>query len=505
MSGRGAAVACAGLFGWLTAAQAQVFDGYTVYNRIGSRTTYLVDNSGQTVRSWTSSNTGYISYLLPDSTVWRMEVYPGSLMRSGPYGGQMRRYDWSGNVVASFLWSDSNHQQHHDINVMPNGHVLLVAWARKSMAEGQALGRLNLTGEIWPDEVIEWDPDADSAVWQWSFWDHMIQDVDSTKPNYGAVREHPELLDINVGPVQNGDWMHCNTVDYNVDRDEVMVTSHTLGEVYVIDHSTTTAEAAGHVGGHQGRGGDFLYRWGNAQNYGRGTGADQILYVVHGANWVRRGLAGAGNILMLNNGDRPGTSGDSSAALEIAPPFDSGGGYHLGIDSAFGPRSASWSYSNGLAFYSQHLGGAYRLPNGNTLATLGVSGIVCEITPGHQVVWTHNAGGQIARAMKYDRELAAAVGDGSVAATNWSPGLVEPALARGSSICYTLSRPARVRLLVCDASGRLVESMVEERGPGSHGFRLGPRSAAGVYFGRLVVEPVGLPAEVESVKLLVTR
>jgi hypothetical protein len=452
-------------------AAAQVFDGLTIYNRIGSRTTYLVDNSGRTVASWSSGNNGYISYLLPDSSVWRMEVYSGSVMRGGPYGGLMQHYDWTGSVFENFLWSDSNHQQHHDINVMPNGHVLVVSWDRKTEAEARALGRQNITGDIWPDEVVEWAPEADSAVWQWHFWDHLIQDVDPQKPNYGVVREHPELLDINLGQVQQGgDWMHCNTVDYNEERDEVIITSHTLHEVYVVDHSTTTAEAAGHTGGRHGKGGDFLYRWGNPQNYDRGTAADQVFFVAHGANWIRPGMSGAGDILMLNNGDRPGNSGDSSSVLQITPPLDANDHYYIQPDSAYGPRMMTWQYSDGRSFYSQHLGGAYRLPNGNTFAVLGVSGMFYEITPAGQVVWTQNAGGQVGRAVKYPRDFAQGAVEPGGAAACFQLLCASPVRANGSVlISYDLPGPARVMLQAIDAAGRVAAVLVDgEQGPGRH-------------------------------------
>lgn len=506
---RGAALSVLTVVLVTATALGQAFNGLTLYNPINTRTTWLKNNAGQTVNSWTSTYNCYMAYLLPDSTIWRMEVYPGSVMRGGPYGGLMAHYDWNNNLIESFLWSDSNHQQHHDFCVMPNGHVLLVAWVRKSRDEGLAMGRVGLTGEIWPDEVIEWDPAADSVVWRWSFWDHLIQDVDPQKPNYGVVAEHPELLDINQGPIQQGgDWMHINTVDYNPQRDEIILTSHTLSEIYVIDHSTTTEQARGHSGGRHGRGGDIIYRWGNPQVYDRGTAADQVLFVAHGANWIRPGMPGAGNILLLNNGDRPGTSADSSVVLEITPPLDSGDHYHIGPDSAFGPRAATWQYSNGRSFYSQHLGGAYRLANGNTLATLGVSGLVQEITPSRTVAWSYNTGSQVARASKYSLDLTGVAERPAGAvfrlACN-SP--VRPGEA--AFVRFELKEPSLVALKLFDAAGRAVMTVAEGRfGAGCHVRQFALPTAAvtgGVYLLRLTTAGVVAGQRSEIVRLAIVR
>jgi hypothetical protein len=119
-------------------ARAQVFDGLSLYNIKFARTTYLKTNSGQTVNTWISTNTAYMAYLLPDSSLWRMETYSGAVMRGPAYGGLMRHYDWDGDIIEDFVWSDANHQQHHDINVMPNGHVLVVSWDRRGTGTGQA-------------------------------------------------------------------------------------------------------------------------------------------------------------------------------------------------------------------------------------------------------------------------------------------------------------------------------------------------------------------------------
>jgi hypothetical protein len=473
-------------------AAAQVYDGIILYSTIGSRYTYLKDTSWQTVHSWTGTvNCAYSVYLMPDSSIWRGDVYSGASMRGAAYGGLMQRYDWDGDIVQSFIWSNSNHQQHHGFFPMNNGRVLLVSWDRKTNAEAKALGRQTLSGDIWPDEVIEYDPAGDSIAWEWHFWDHLIQDVDSTKPNYGVVAEHPELLDINVGNVQGGDWMHCNTIDYNAERDEIVLSSHNLHELFVIDHSTTTAEAAGHTGGRHGRGGDLLYRWGNSQNYDRGTSADRVFYVVHGGNWIRPGMPGAGDIIILNNGDRAGSSGDSSSVVEITPPIDSADNYYIRSDSAFGPTTPTWTYSNGRSFYAQHLGGAYRLANGNTLAILGTNGVFDEITPSGQIIWTRNAGGQLGHPMKYPRDSAAGSSENPVSQKVCSFASVAPIpFVRTAVIRYQLASSAHVRLTVHDAAGRVVRSLVDHAqaaGTYSSGLHAGSDMPSGVYFARLKV------------------
>ena len=493
-------------------AVAQVYDGLAIYNPVFQKTVSLIDTNGQLVNSWNCTTTpGYTVYLMPDSTIWRPGAYPGAVMRGGPYGGQMEQYDWHGNVVRSFLWSDSNHQQHHDIHPMENGNILLLAWARKTKEEAQAMGRVNINGEMWPEEIVEYDPEADSAVWIWRAWDHLIQDVDSTKPNYGVVRDHPELLDINTGTLfMYGDWIHANIIEHNEERDELVFTSHFLNELYVIDHSTTTEEAAGHTGGRSGKGGDILYRWGNPQNYGRGDSTDQHFFVVHGANWIEPGLVGEGNILVFNNGDRPGFGNDYSSVEEITPPLDSNGDYYIHSDSAFGPTEPTWVYEN-TGFYSGNMSGAYRMPNGNTFITEAVSGRLSEVTHDKQVVWQRMTTAWNGRAIKYPRDF----GYGITAPKARSPLPCQlrcgspVRLDRAVAVQYDTPVPGRVCLRVFDAAGRPVAALVDgTQGAGRHTveFVLPRRyAAAGVYFVQLTVRTADGRRSSEGAKLVLTN
>lgn len=492
---------------------AQVYDGLVLSNPVYSRTASLIDTNGQVVRSWCCASTpAYTVYLMPDSTIWRPDVYPGAVMRGGVYGGLIQRYDWDGNIIKSFVWSDSNHQQHHDIHPMPNGHILLLSWNRKTRTEAQAMGRVNINGDMWAEEIIEYDPVADSVVWEWHVWDHLIQDVDSTKPNFGVIRDHPELIDINLSTLfMYGDWIHANIVDYNEQRDEIVFSSHFLNEIYVIDHSTTTEEARGHTGGHHGKGGDIIYRWGNPQNYDRGDSTDQRFFVVHGANWIRPGLVGAGNILVFNNGDRPGTANDYSSVEEITPPLDSNDHYYIHPDSAFGPDSPSWVYSNPGVFYSGHMSGAYRLPNGNTFITEAVSGRLFEVTYDGQVVWQRMTSAWNGRAIKYPRDFATGV---SQAGTIQRPGyrLRCAGVAKHDkpvSVWYDLMAKGNISLLVYDATGRLIGNFAQgEQDAGEH--RIGvllsrQQNRAGVCFLQLVVTTVEGSSKSERAKLVIVE
>ena len=170
-----------------------------------------------------------------------------------------------------------------------------------------------------------------------------------------------------------------------------------MNEIYVIDHSTTTEEASGHIGGNQGKGGDILYRWGNPQNYDRGNNSDQILDAQHGINWISNGYPGEGNFLVYNN--RHQTNPNRSAVLEFESIADENGFYPIQDNQPFGPESYLWIYQSN--FFSNTQSGAYRLPNGNTLITVTNENDFFEVSLDGEVQWDPSFSTQCARALKY--------------------------------------------------------------------------------------------------------
>ena len=72
------------------------------------------------------------------------------------------------------------------------------------------------------------------------------------------MADHPERVDINFYRNTRADWLHMNAIDYNPQLDQIILSVKNFSEVWIIDHSTTTLEAAGSSGGNSGMGGDIL-------------------------------------------------------------------------------------------------------------------------------------------------------------------------------------------------------------------------------------------------------
>lgn len=420
------------------------FEGYTLFSPSLSTATYLVDMEGRVVHTWKSD-------LPPGNSVELTEE--GQLLRCGRLknpdfrhalgaGGRLRLLEWDGSVAWEWTLSDEQRLAHHDVELLPNGNVLVIAWERKTVDETIAVGRdpdqIGALG-LWPDALFEVQPIPPAGgeiVWEWHAWDHLIQNRDEAKPNYGDPAEAPHRIDINGGmrtrpltseqqqreaeivqgmkalgylgndeeqdevPVASGgarsrpqrgrDWMHSNCVEYHAGHDLVMLSVRAYDELWIIDHSTTTEEARGRTGGRWGHGGDLLYRWGNPQAYGFGGASERRFFHQHDARWIPEGHPGEGNALVFNNGEqRPGPP--YSSVDEIVLPFDPERGFLREEGKPFGPDEPAWSYTapDRGSFYSFIVSSAHRLPNGNTLICDGPAGRIFEVTRAGGLVWDY--------------------------------------------------------------------------------------------------------------------
>jgi len=375
--------------------------GYVLFAPVSSTTTYLIDKCGNQVHSWNSAyKPGLSAYLLPDGSLLRTgNVGNPTFQLGGGAGGIIEKIGWDGSVVWSYKISSTTMCLHHDIIPLPNGNILAIVWNSIPAEQAKSMGRNpSKTGAtVWSEKIVELAPEGTnsaSIVWEWNALDHLIQDFDQSKSDFGVVADHPELININyiTNPnPSNPDWLLFNSIDFNPELNQIIVSVHSFGEVWIIDHSTSTTEAMSHSGGKSGKGGDLLYRWGNPIAYNRGSSEDRMLYGQHNVSWIPKGLSDAGKIMVFNNGQNRPNSIQFSSVDIIAPPIDANGNYTLEANKPFLPKELDWRYIGGVPteFFSTSLSSAQRLPNGNTLICEGTSGLLFEITPDKKIIWEY--------------------------------------------------------------------------------------------------------------------
>jgi hypothetical protein len=387
---------------------AEAYEGYNLHFPHNQGNTYLLNNCGEIVHRWNDPvfRPGNGIRLEENGLLYVTKgrnALSNSFIHAGGGGEKVEIRDWDNRLLWTYTINDSTQRMHHDIQVLPNGNILAIVWDYKSDAEAIAAGRNpnKLTGTgalgngLWPEKILELQPDTvtgnTTIVWEWHVWDHLVQDHDNTKANFGVVENHPELIDLNYTLYDStADWQHANAIDYNPDLDQIILCVPTFNEIWIIDHSTTTAEAAGHTGGLVGKGGDLIYRFGNPSAY-RGNGPTTLFYP-HDAHWVDLTLSSThpeyGKIAIFNNKIGP----DYSAVHTLSPVFDT---YEWQYDTLangdWGPTSFDWTYTANppQEFYSTGLGAVQILPNGNRLINEGREGRAFEVNSSNQIVWEY--------------------------------------------------------------------------------------------------------------------
>ncbi len=376
----------------------QQWGNYTLYSVSNSTAAYLIDTNSTVFNTWTfgsNARTGYSSYLLPGGDLVRTVSRSGNSFNGGGMTGQFQKYDFAGNLTWDFVYSTSTYCMHHDICPLPNGNVLLIVYESKTAAEATAAGcSSNII--VWSEKIVEVEqtgPTTGNIVWEWHLWDHLVQNVDPTKANYQtSIIDHPELLNINY-QIQR-DWIHMNGIDYNPMLDQIVLSSHNLDQWFVIDHSTTTAEAATHLGGNAGKGGDFLYRYGNPDSYD--AAGSTVLNVTHDAHWIPEGTPNAGYIVGFNN---RGVSNNQSSVDQIIPPLNV---YNYDITPGQAYLPLTYDLRHACNGYSSNMGNSQQLPNGNMLVCMATSGLIYETDPAGTTIWSKTASGSVAQAFRYD-------------------------------------------------------------------------------------------------------
>lgn len=246
-------------------------------------------------------------------------------------------------------------QLHHDFHPMQNGNVMLLC---RETARSPALGN----AAVQDDVFVEIDPQG-NMLWQWS----TLQNIDKlpiTPAEWATIVPHlnnvPTVFHANsVQPLPPN--QHAAT-DPRFTPGNLLVSFRDINVVCIIERST----------------GDVVW---SLRDRTQGQ---------HHAKMIPQGLRGAGNIMIFDNGAAFGIpvlpARNRSRIVEIDPIS----------------QQTVWQYAPRTGFYSQWMGSAQRLANGNTLVCEATRGRMFEIDAATRIVWQRQFRGSVYRAYRAD-------------------------------------------------------------------------------------------------------
>lgn len=307
----------------------KALQGFTLFSHLFADAVYLIDMDGNVAHEWkTSGGNSHFTYLRPNGNLFVCETMEGGPALVSGKSGLMREYDWDGNIV----WEHRDDHQHHDARRLANGNCVYIAWKRLSEEEaGRVKGGVTGTEHadgIYGEAIREVDPNG-AVVFEW----------DNTDPAF--MEKYP------IEPLATRDeYGHANTVA-ETPAGNYIVSFRTLNLLIVIDRET----------------GEVIWEH-----------HDPALGGQHDCQFLENG-----NVLVFANGHHvPGGQPHFSQVWEIDP----------------GSKEIVWKYAaeqNPLNFWSPHISGCQRLPNGNTLICEGGKGCLFEVTHDGEVVWEYVA------------------------------------------------------------------------------------------------------------------
>lgn len=368
-----------------------------------SDTVFLLTKSGSVYNYWTDSNPahrGLNAYLLPNGQLLHTQNLRGG--GSGDPGGRIVMTSWNNDPIWSCTINSDTLHQSHDVYPLPNGNVLADVWEWIPMSKAIEKGRTVCTGDsgFWCGMIMELEPRGDTAVsvWEWHLWDHLVTDSEQVAAN-------PWKLNINyMGTPNQGpqDWIHMNALAYNPALNQIVISSRNLNEIYVIELTDSSSIAARDYGGKCGRGGDFIYRWGNPAAYNMGGAANpQQFFGQHSPYWPDTTSTTNSQLLINNDGffntysncqinQRPPIA--TTFNFLSAPYNPATGNYGMTANTVCSPALPSWTATApGTIYWNEFEGNAQLLPDSTLLVCAAQKGILYIMNPTtSQVTWQFN-------------------------------------------------------------------------------------------------------------------
>ena len=394
---------------------AKAWSGYTVFV-LPDTGAVLIDMNGAVVKQWTNfeGSSGGPTRVLPGGFVM------GALGKRPPYqeSRAVALFDWAGTELWRFdrgeqiagpkgqmEWSA---RQHHDWqrDDFPAGYYSPEASPRSAGPRTLVLSHSAVTDAAVSERPLEDDTlfevDAKGAVtWTWRAHEHA--DEFGFSPAARAAIRSSAPLNRGRG---NVDWLHINSATYlgpnkwfdggdrRFDPRHVIISSRNASFMAIV-----------------GRDGKIAWRMGPDYRDSDGTrGIGQIIGQHH-PHLIPKGLPGAGNLLVFDNGGASGYGFEGPTAPNGVDGVARGSSRVLEIDPV--AMKKVWDYSvagtESFRFFSHYVSSAQRLPNGNTLITEGADGRLFEVTPATAIVWEYvspffgdgaNAGNRVYRAYR---------------------------------------------------------------------------------------------------------
>lgn len=368
-------------------------DGYTLMSSYLDQTAILVDMNGNTVNEWPMIV--FPAKMLPGGDVMGggLDYNPHAPWLS-PDTTELVRMNWQGQVVWSFSgWDDQGYgtmmaRYHHDFQVEDNpvgyyapgqdcvdgGNILVLAHQDTFKPEIS-------DKELQDDVLYELDSNGNLTGFEWHASDHFDEfgfDDDARRglymnPNYDEESGLADYLHSNSASFLGENHWYDQTGDERFNPSNIIFDSRNASFVIII--SRATGRVVWRIGP------DFSA---GTPEHGLGQFQGQ-----HHAHMIPKGLPGEGNILVYDNGGESCYGGPNG--YPKYPQRD----YSRVIE--FNPVTLEIVWEYGVApgdesFYSQYISSAQRLPNGNTLITVGMEARMLEVTRDHRVVWDYQLG-----------------------------------------------------------------------------------------------------------------
>jgi hypothetical protein len=370
---------------------ARAWSGYTVLSPLQTQAVLVIDMNGDVVKRWDGFN---------NSAGGPARVLPGGAVIAANGANPPRQEslelilrDFTGNVVWQFsrneqittrdgkmIWSA---RQHHDWqrDDFPAGYYSPESAPSVEPRTTLILAHTNrqqpkvANVPLEDDRLIEVSPKGD-IVWEWSASDHI--DELGYSPDARKALSAAGSFNANRGSF---DWLHINSATYVGPNKWFDQGDKRFAPNHVIISSRETSVLA-----IVGRDGSIVWRLGPDFSQSKELQAIRQIIGQHHAHLIPKGLPGAGNLLVFDNGGSSGYGAPSGIAPDGRGVYARAGSRVLEINPV--TLELVWSYAN-ARFFSTNISGAQRLPNGNTLITAGAGGRVFEVTPKGEIVWEY--------------------------------------------------------------------------------------------------------------------